>query len=210
VKSRKLRVAVAGTLMAFTALNAAACSSTNTGATVNASATGSEDLGVQNTADNNQPAPVFAHSDIRDDGILIEAIEALGENTTTFAIANNGTLIWSCPSIGEPFHADDEITNPSQIDPDTNPHKPNSTAAVIPNMDPNEIFEGPNTGTYALCLTAKGVPYAHYAEENVDVVSAPAVWDPSSTNHIIVTGAPSMPVCNVEKINGKNQTVCTK
>ncbi len=196
-------------LALMTAMAGAGCS-TSPGAAANVSATTSENLGVETTIDNNQPAPVFPHSDIRDDGILIEAIEALGENTTTFAIANNGTLIWSCPSIGEPFHADDQITNPDQIDPDTNPKKPNSTAEVIPNMDPNGIFSGSNTGTYALCLDSKGRPYAHYAEENLDVVSAPAVWSPSGTNHVVVTGAPSMPVCNVEDTSAKPQTVCSK
>lgn len=206
---RKIQLITGGIAIASVAATASACS-TSTTASVNASATGSENLGVEQNADAAQPAPIFPHSDIRDDGILIEAIQALGENTTTFAIANNGTLIWSCPSVGEPFHADDQITNPDQIDPDTNPHKPNSTAAVIPNMDPNEIFTGPNTGTYALCLDNKGRPYSHYAEENLDVVSAPAVWNVAGPDHITVTGAPSMPTCTVEKVSGKNATVCTK
>ena len=215
--NRKVKTIIASAVaaVAMPLTMASACSPSST---TNAAATSSSDIGVEQTMDNNQPAPVFSHSDIREDGIMIEAIEALGENTTTFAIANNGTLIWSCPSIGEPFHADDSITNPDQIDNDTNPGKPNSTAVVIGNMDPNGIYPGPNTGTYELYLSANGVPYAHYAEENLDVVSAPARWDPNGANHVIVTGAPSMPVCTVEPeqvtANGKtttqNETVCTK
>ena len=195
-------------LAAVTAIAVAGCHGTSS---QNAAVVNSENTGVETTMDNNQPAPVFDHSDIRATGIEIEAIEALGENTTSFAVGNNGsTLIWSCPSLGEPFHADDEITNPSQVDPDTNPGKPDSTAAVLPNMDPNGIYPGPNIGTYVLCVDSQGIPYAHYTEAYVDVVSGPATWNPKGPNHIVMTGAPSMPSCTAETVKGKAATVCTK
>jgi hypothetical protein len=200
--TRKTLAAVAAG--AALTLSVAAC---NSGNSQNASIVSSENTGVETTMDNNQPAPVFDHSDIRATAIEIEAIQALGENTTSFAfLPGVKDPIWSCPSLGEPVASDDEITNPQQVDPNTDPGQNNSTSLTLPNMDPNGVYEGDSTGTYVLCVNSQGVAYAHYWEGYIDAVSGPATWD-ASTGQVVVTGAPSMPSCSV---NSKDQTVCTK
>jgi hypothetical protein len=188
-------------------LSLAACTHGN--ATNNA-INNSSDTGVEITMDNNQPAPIFDHSDIRATAIEIEAIQALGENTTSFAfLPGVKDPIWSCPSLGEPVAADTQITNPQQVDPNTDPGQNNSTSLTLPNMDPNGIYSGDTTGTYVLCVNNQGVPYAHYWEGYIDAVSGPAMWDPA-TGQVVVTGSPSMPSCVIKSVNGKNETVCTK
>jgi hypothetical protein len=157
----------------------------------------------------NQPAPIFQHSDIRATAISIEAIQALGEQTTSFGF-NQGIKdpVWSCPSLGEPVAADTEITNP---DANYNASYPNGgTSYPIPNMDPNEIYPGTTTGTYVLCVNAQGQPYAQYWEGFVDTVSAGAVWD-EATGQIVVSGQPVMPTCTVTSPGQKSaKTTCVK
>jgi hypothetical protein len=189
----------------------AACSCSNSsGAAANSTIKASANTGVETTMDNNQPSPIFDHSNMRSVGIEIEAIEALGENTYSFGFMQGFSHpIWSCPSLGEPFSSTSQITNPEQVDPDTNPGHPNSTAATTPNMDPNGIYSGDSTGTYVLCVNAQGAPYAKYWEGYVDTESSPAHWDASS-QQIVDTGAPLMPSCSLETVKGKNQTVCSK
>lgn len=133
---------------------------------------------IEQNADINQPAPVFQHSDIRATAISIEAIEALGEQTTSFGF-NQGDRnpVWSCPSLGEPVAATDEVTNPVQAV--TNDNNNGAGIATIGNMDPNEIYQGDSTGTYVLCVAADGQTYAQYWEGFVDSVSGPATWDAS-------------------------------
>jgi hypothetical protein len=200
------------TLLALpaTAVLAISLTACNGGNSTNASIVNSENTGVETTMDNNQPAPVFDHSDIRATAIEIEAIQALGENTTSFAfLPGVKDPIWSCPSLGEPVASDDEITNPDQVDPNTDPGQSNSTSLTLPNMDPNGVYEGDSTGTYVLCVSSSGLPYAHYWEGYIDSVSGPATWD-AATGQVDVTGAPSMPSCTEQNVSGKNTTVCTK
>lgn len=157
----------------------------------------------------NQPVPVFQHSDIRAVAISIEAIQALGEQTTSFGF-NQGTRdpIWSCPSLGEPVASDTQITNPQT---NYNSSYPNGgTSYPLPNMDPNGIYAGPSTGTYVLCVDKNGTPYAQYWEGFVDTVSGPATWD-SATGKIVVTGQPTMPKCVITAAGTHHaKTVCTK
>jgi hypothetical protein len=182
----------------------------NSGNSTNSAITASSNTGVETTMDNNQPAPIFEHSDIRATAIEIEAIEALGENTYSFGfLQGDPDPIWSCPSLGEPVASTTEITNPSQVDPNTDPGQPNSTSLPLPNMDPNGIYPGDSTGTYVLCVNASGTPYAKYWEGFVDTESSPAHWD-TATRQIVDTGAPAMPSCSLKTVKGKNQTVCSK
>jgi len=82
-----------------TAVLAISLTACNGGNSTNASIVNSENTGVETTMDNNQPAPIFDHSDIRATAIEIEAIQALGENTTSFAfLPGVKDPIWSCPS----------------------------------------------------------------------------------------------------------------
>lgn len=156
----------------------------------------------------NQPPPHFSHSDIRATAISIEAIQALGEQTTSFFF-NQGVKnpIFSCPSLGEPVASTTQITNQQQVESLAVPHS-QGAAVTIGNMDPNGIYAGDSTGTYVLCVNASGTPYAQYWEGFVDSVSGPARWD-AAKGQIIVTGAPTMPTCKIEK-NGKPSTTCTK
>lgn len=158
----------------------------------------------------NQPPPHFTHSDIRATAISIEAIQALGEQTTTFFF-NQGVRdpIMSCPSLGEPVAADTEITNPAQ--PEWNSNGSDGVAGLtVGNMDPNGVYEGDTTGTYVLCVNAQGTPYAQYWEGFVDSVSGPARWD-AATGQVVVTGAPTMPTCTITGTGSKSAaTSCRK
>lgn len=157
----------------------------------------------------NQPPPHFQHSDIREVATEIEAIQALGEQTTSFFF-NQGIKdpVFSCPSLGEPVASTTQITNQQQ---NFNSSYPNGgTSYPIGNMDPNGIYAGDSTGTYVLCVNAQGTPYAEYWEGFVNTVSGPATWDAGS-GQIKVTGEPAMPTCTVGKnSSGKPATTCVK
>ncbi|MDQ2875637.1 MAG: hypothetical protein M3Y33_12920 [Actinomycetota bacterium] len=169
---------------------------------------GQASAGIEQSFLLNQPPPHFQHSDIRATAISIEAIQALGEQTTTFAFQQGDpNPIWSCPSLGEPLASTTEITNPTQVQNDS---FPNGGAAVpVGNMDPNGIYPGNSAGTYVLCVGQGGKPYAQYWEGNVDSVSGPARWDAGS-RQIVVTGAPTMPACTMTAVGKKAGTTCSR
>lgn len=158
----------------------------------------------------NQPPPHFARSDIRATAISIEAIQALGEQTTSFAFQQGDPdPIWSCPSLGEPVASTTQVTNQQQTVGLAVPHS-GGAAVTIGNMDPNGIYAGESTGTYVLCVSASGTPYAQYWEGNVDSVSGPARWD-SGKHQIVVTGQPTMPRCQITSPGTKQaRTACVK
>jgi hypothetical protein len=169
----------------------------------------------QNTSNNiektfllNQPPPTFAHSDIRAAAISIEAIQALGEQTTSFGLSNDGKLIWECPSLGEPVASTTEITNPVQGQNLTDGNG-NYNTIPVGNMDPNGIYAGNSTGTYVLCVDSQGRPYTQYWEGYVDTVSGPAQW---IGGRVVMNGAPTMPRCTYTAASGgrRAKTVCTK
>ncbi len=163
-----------------------------------------------------QPIPNFnGHSDIRAELTQIEAIQALGEQTTTFMF-NQGVRnpVAYCPSEGLPVPASAELSNPSTIFDDQNVgggyNLNGGQSDVIPNMDPNGIYPGVTTGTYALCTDQAGGTYAFYWEGFDGAVSAPAVWN-NATGQIQVTGAPKMPTCTYANTGTKKATVtCSK
>lgn len=177
----------------------------------NASGTAQEQADSQNIEKTfllDQPPPHFQHSDIRATAISIEAIQALGEQTTSFFF-NQGVRnpVFSCPSLGEPVASTTQITNPQQNYNASYPQ--GGTSYPIGNMDPNGIYAGDSTGTYVLCVNAQGQQYAQYWEGFVDSVSGPATWD-SATGQIKVTGAPTMPKCSITATGKKAATTCTK
>lgn len=196
----------AGAALALAALTLAGCnSSTSSGASLE----NSDSANIEKTFLLNQPPPHFTHSDIRATAISIEAIQALGEQTTSFGF-NQGVKnpVWSCPSLGEPVASDTELTNPQQPYNDSYPN--GGTSFPIGNMDPNGIYAGDSTGTYVLCVNAQGQQYTQYWEGFVDSVSGPATWD-SATGAIVVTGQPTMPKCSVTAVDtSRAQTTCTK
>ena len=154
--------------------------------------------GIEQAANVNQPVPTFQHSDIRATAISIEAIQALGEQTTSFGF-NQGVKdpVWSCPSLGEPVASTTQITNPAQPYNMTDGNG-NYNTVTVGNMDPNGIYQGDSTGTYILCVDKNGTPYAQYWEGFVDTVSGPATWN-AATGQITVTGQPTMPTCTIAK-----------
>lgn len=204
-------IAVAGVIAAGI-VSVAGCSSSSgtSGQTAEQNASNN----IEKTYLTNQPPPVFSHSDLRATGTAIEAIQALGEQTTSFAISNNGQLLWSCPSLGEPWHATDSITNPVQ--PYNSGYPQGGAVVTIGNMDPNGVYGGQSSGTYVLCVDKFGNQYSHYAEELVDVISGPATWDPNlngpGKGGPVLTGAPTMPKCTYTPPQGghKAKTVCVK
>ena len=147
-----------------------------------------------------EPLPEFGSSTLRQELIDIEATEALGIRSTTFATSQNGTLMWSCPSIGLPVPVTDQLSNPDQVVSGYGGGSNNGYAlATIGQMDPDGVYKGESTGTDVICLYANGQPYTHYAEEYADAVTASAHWvaNPPDGQHIVVTGAPDMPDCSV-------------
>ena len=188
------------------ALMAAGC---NSGNSSGAALENQDSANIEKSFLLNQPPPHFQHSDIRATAISIEAIQALGEQTTSFGF-NMGEKnpVWSCPSLGEPVASTTEITNPQQIQNDGYPQ--GGASLTIGNMDPNGIYAGDSTGTYVLCVNAAGQQYTQYWEGFVDSVSGPATWD-AATGSIKVTGAPTMPNCTVAGVGTKQaKTTCTK
>ena len=208
MRRKAITTAVAGTAMLlFLATGAASCG----GGTATGAALENQDSGqIEKSFLLNQPPPHFQHSDIRATAISIEAIQALGEQTTSFFF-NQGVRnpIFSCPSLGEPVASDTEITNPQQPDQTTRGTGGN-TAVTVGNMDPNGIYAGDSTGTYVLCVDAQGQSYAEYWEGFVDSVSGPATWD-AATGQVKVTGAPTMPTCSITAAGKKKAaTTCTR
>ena len=189
------------------ALMAAGC---NSGNSSGAALENQDSANIEKSFLLNQPPPHFQHSDIRATAISIEAIQALGEQTTSFGF-NMGEKnpVWSCPSLGEPVSSTTEITNPVQAGQATDGNG-NYNTIPVGNMDPNGIYAGDSTGTYVLCVNAAGQTYTEYWEGFVDSVSGPAIWD-AATGSIKVTGAPTMPSCAVAGVGTKQaKTTCTK
>lgn len=140
---------------------------------------------------NNQPIPSFQYSQARQTLINAETIEANGENTTTFGLSNNGSLIWTCSSIGMPVPADAQLSNPNQIiqDPNGGGYNLNQGSLLMPQMDPFGIYTGQTTGTYTLCVNKEGKQYLQYWEGYTDSVSGPATYD-NNTHTVQMLGEP--------------------
>jgi hypothetical protein len=203
---------ICAVMLAVLGLVLAGCStSSGTGAS-----TGDQQSQVQQQKDTTQleyvePLPSFQYSQIRFDLIQVEAIEALGLNSTSFAFMPGITHpVWSCPSIGLPMAATDELSNPVQPQWQyTGGSNGNSVAGVgVGQEDPNGIFQGDTTGTYVLCVDPQGRQYLQYNEGYTDTTTQPgAHWNGSA---IVGVGQPVMPVCKLTRINGKQDEVCTK
>jgi len=161
-----------------------------------------------------QPIPHFTYSQYRATLTEVEAIQALGSQTTSFFF-NQGVAdpIFSCPSLGMPVPATAQLSNPQQIENDGYPQ--GGAAVTIGQMDPNGIYAPPDsTGTNVLCLNSAGQPYIQYWEGFVDAVSGAARWD-MTTHQVVVVGQPTVPNCKVTmttKANGQKSsaTTCTK
>lgn len=168
----------------------------------------------ESTFEQVQPLPHFPYSQYRATLTEVQAIQALGTQTTSFFF-NQGVAkpIFACPSLGMPVASTAQLSNPSQAYnmPDGNG---NYNTVTLGNMDPNGTYSPPDsTGTNVVCLNAAGQPYIQYWEGFVDAVSGAAHWD-GATNTVVVTGQPVLPKCQATTaaIKGKQQriTACTK
>jgi hypothetical protein len=201
MRRKAITLALAGAALA---MSLAACdSSGTTGGNAAESAQQQQDTTAIEFA---VPLPEFPSSTLRQELVLIEATEALGIRSTTFAITTTGDLMWSCPSIGLPVPVTDELSNPSQVVNDQYSYQ--SDGAVVGQMDPDGVYKGDSTGTYVVCLDSNGNPYIRYAEEFADAATASAHWS-ATAPHIVVTGAAEIPVCTVVKVNRKRMERCT-
>lgn len=165
---KRIAAALVGVL-AIVTLTAASCN--GSGATNHDQQVSGQALRVFDT---NQPVPQFTWSQLRQNLIEIETAQTQPTPTTSFFF-NLGVADpdHSCPSIGFPIPATDQITNPQQIA--GSPY--HSGGYTIPQIDPNGIYSGDTTGTYVICLNTAGQAYADYWEGFVETVSGSASWD---------------------------------
>ena len=136
-----------------------------------------------------QPIPRFNWSQLRQNLIEIESAQAKTTATTSFFF-NQGIQdpINSCPSIGFPIPATYQLTNPQQVV--TSGYGDSRSGTAIPQVEANGVFTADTTGTYVICIDAKGKPYAFYFEGFVGTVTGPAKWNIES-HSIEITGSPS-------------------
>lgn len=117
-----------------------------------------------------QPIPFFDFSFERD--VLIQLYNARNEARQTFSVITSqgtGTIIFTCPSVGDGIAADQQLTNPlapfrsggeGSIDI--------SEGTVIEQAEPNGVFSSKNTdATYILCILDNGDVAPVYTEQKV-------------------------------------------
>lgn len=143
---------------------------------------------------NNQPLPNIKWSQWRQDLIGVEEAESNDVATTSFVMSYaNQNPIFSCPSIGFPIPVTASLSNPQQAQWNSGGSNGNYGVAGVPvgQMDPNGVYMPPSgAGTWVVCTDGSGAPYITYAEDNVDAVGGPAVWNDSSHSYSLV-GAPT-------------------
>ena len=159
-----------------------------------------------------QPLPFFPFSQIRQTVIEAEAIDALGiASTTFFFVPGIDHPVYTCPSIGVPVPATDQLSNPFVAQWNNGGTNGNAGVAVG-QEDPDGVFTGDTSGTNSLCVSNGGGQYLGYDEAYTISFTASAHWD-SGIGQIVVTGTPVMPVCRVKVLSAskhKAEEVCTK
>lgn len=132
------------------------------------------------------PTPKFAKSQLRQN--LVDLITAQAETTqTTSFFFNQGVTdpIMSCPSIGFPIASTAQLTNPVQT-----VTKGTDGITTIGQVEPTGIYSGDSSGTYVICIDAKGKAYAAYWEGFVQAITGPAEWNRQS-KQVELIGPPS-------------------
>jgi hypothetical protein len=161
----------------------------------------------------NQPLPEFTTSAYRQELIEIEAIEALGAPTTAFffpvgttVVTQGGKQVFSsppikvCPAEGEPIPNTASLSNPQQV-----VSAPNTSSAVISQMDPNGVYVPQNSsGTNVLCDNPNGGQKLSYWEGPVFDESGTAVW--SDTQGIVDVGSTALPACVIQSHQNSDGT----
>ena len=79
-------------------------------------------------------------------------------------------ISWRCNSLGFPFAATTQLTNPEQITVSRG-----GTPLPLPQAEPNGVFAPPDTeGTWVICAGPQG-PEPVYIEENVRTYTRPMI-----------------------------------
>ena len=114
-----------------------------------------------------QPVPFFNWSMMRQ--VLIDIYQAQNESRQTWAVfvANNGTPIFSCESVGYPIPATTQLTNPSQVVTGDGVGGNNYAYGTVGQMEPNGTYTGDSLGTYVLCVRPDGTLSPVYSEPYV-------------------------------------------
>lgn len=170
------------------AVGLAACSSGNN-STVKAEQ--KQQTLITRQLEQNQPVPDIKFSQLRQNLIEIKLAEAKGVQTTSFFFQmGDKNPVFSCPSIGAPIDAGDQLTNPTQVVHDN--WNSDHHVLTVDQMDPTgEYSSGSgNGGTYAICIDGNGDEFAQYWEGQVMTIFAPAVWD-AATGQVKVVGHPT-------------------
>jgi hypothetical protein len=129
------------------------------------------------------PTPKFRRSQLRQN--LVEIITAQAETTQTTTFFFNmgvGDPVHTCPSIGFPIPATAQLTNPQE--------KVKRHDLALPQVEPTGIYTGDSTGTYVICVDARGRAYADYWEGFIKTVTGPAKWD-ADAKTVALVGPPS-------------------
>jgi len=172
------------------ALCLAGCASTTPGAIAADQTASNNQLGQYQKS---QPIPAFNYSQLRATLISIETAEAKSTQTTSFFYNMGSNVpILSCPSIGFPVPATDELTNPSQVVGESETDKwggEQYVSGTVSLIDPTGVYSGNTTGTYVVCVNSSGEEYAVYWEGFVSAVSGAAVL---KNGQITLVGVPTI------------------
>lgn len=171
----------------------AACSSGNNSTVTDEQ---KKQAAITKQLEQNQPVPFVKYSQLRQNLIEIKLAEAKGVQTTSFFFQmGDANPVFSCPSIGAPIDAGDQLTNPVQVVHDN--WNQDHHVLTVDQMDPTGEYSSGNGsgGTYSVCLDGDGDEYAQYWEGQVMTVFAPAVWDSAAAargeNGVKLVGNPT-------------------
>lgn len=160
---KKIRYILAG--VALVAVLAACSDTKNESATAKDEATSAQAL---NDLQKAHPTPSFERSQIRQNLVDIVTAQAEATQTTSFFFLEGVGVVGSCPSIGFPIASTTQLTNPGR---ETGPRE---SRIVLPQVEPTGIYTGDSSGTYVICVDARGDAYARYWEGYVQVITGPA------------------------------------
>lgn len=114
------------------------------------------------------PTPKFERSQLRQNLVDITTIQAEATQTTSFFFLEGVGIVGECPSIGFPIQSTTQLTNPEQE------KGPRESRITLPLVEPTGVYTGDSSGTYVICVDAKGHAYARYWEGYVQTVTGPA------------------------------------
>jgi len=112
-----------------------------------------------------QPIPLFNYSQIRE--TLISIYEAKTSVVSTWSVVvDHGVPQFSCPSIGFPIPATQQLTSSTQIGR-VDFGNGNRVSGVIDQAEPDGTYTGQTTATYVVCVRPDGEATPIYSESNI-------------------------------------------